>query len=60
MQHWLEDPSLIYPGTSMPANFATEPAQYQDQFPDSTNEDQILVVLEWLYNFDRVTISGAQ
>ena len=57
---WLEDPSLIYPGTSMPGNFSSEPAQYQDQYPDSSNEEQIRVVLEWLYNLDRVTISRAQ
>lgn len=57
---FLTDPSLVYPGIAMPANFATEPPQYQDQYPDSTNEEQIRVVMEWLYNFDRVTISGAQ
>lgn len=51
---WLRDPSLIYPGTSMPANFTANPPQYQEHYPSSTNSDQLKVVLEWLYNFDRM------
>ena len=32
-QRWLEDPSKIYPGTAMPANFTADPPQYQDTSP---------------------------
>lgn len=53
---WLEDPGKIYPGTSMPANFTGDPPQYQAQYPDSTNPEQIQVVLEWLFNFDKVLL----
>jgi cbb3-type cytochrome oxidase cytochrome c subunit len=53
---WLTDPSLVYPGTAMPANFGSNPPQYQDHYPSSTNPDQVRVVLEWLYNFDRMYI----
>ena len=45
-------------GTAMPANFASDPPQYQEQYPDSTNDQQIRVVLEWLYNFDRIYMSS--
>lgn len=55
---WLEDPSRVYPGTAMPANFTSDPPQYQEQFPDSTNAQQIQVVLEWLYNIDRVLLDA--
>ena len=51
---WLRDPQSIYPGTSMPGNFAGDPPQYQDKYPNSNNEQQLQVVLEWLFNFDRV------
>ena len=51
---WLVQPQVIYPGTSMPANFSTDPPQYQDVFPAS-NEEQIQVVLDWLYNLGRTT-----
>jgi len=54
VRDWLRDPALVYPGTSMPANFSSSPAQYQEHYPNSSNEDQIRVVLEWLYNFDRM------
>jgi len=57
---WLRDPSLVYPGTSMPANFSSPTPQYQDQYPNSTNEDQIRVVLEWLFNFDRYYLGDTQ
>ncbi|HVS17478.1 MAG TPA: cytochrome c [Planctomycetota bacterium] len=55
---WLEDPAQIYPGTAMPANFTSDPPQYQEQYPDSTNREQIQVVLEWLYNLDRVLLEA--
>jgi cytochrome c2 len=51
---WLRDPQAVYPGTSMPANFASETPQYQAIYPDSDNADQLRLVLEWLFNFDRV------
>lgn len=51
---WLRNPASIYPGTAMPANFAGDPPQYQDRYADSTNEEQLRVVMEWLYNFDRI------
>lgn len=51
---FLTDPGKIYPGTAMPANFTADPPQYQDVYPDSTNPEQIRVVLEWVMNFDRV------
>lgn len=53
---WLADPALIYPGTAMPANFTGDPPNYQEQYPDSTNAEQIRAVVEWLYNFDRMYI----
>jgi cytochrome c2 len=56
---WLWNPSAIYPGTSMPANFAGSPPEWQDQYPGSDNDDQIQAVLDWLYNFDQIA-TGAQ
>jgi len=50
---WLWNPGLIYPGTSMAANFASSEPQYQEQFPDSSNAQQIDAVIDWLYNLDR-------
>jgi hypothetical protein len=47
------NPALIYPGTAMPANFSSEPPQYQQVYPNSTNRAQVQVVLDWLFNFDR-------
>jgi transcriptional regulator with XRE-family HTH domain len=55
---WLVDPGRVYPGTSMPANFAGDPPQYQDIYPGSNNEDQLRLVMEWLYNFDRVYLGA--
>ncbi len=55
---WLQDPAKVYPGTAMPANFAGDPPQYQEIYPGSTNADQIRVVLEWLYNFDRISMAS--
>jgi hypothetical protein len=52
-QDWLWGPNLIYPGTSMPSNFLGDPPEYQALYPDSENVDQIQVVLDWLYNFER-------
>jgi len=51
---WIVNPPLVYPGTAMPVNFAATPPSFQDQYRGSTNEEQIQVVLEWLYNFDRI------
>ncbi len=56
---WLVDPGLVYPGTAMPANFSGNPPQYQDVYPKSNNEDQIQVILDWLYNFDRPAVSSS-
>ncbi|MCY3001723.1 MAG: c-type cytochrome [Planctomycetota bacterium] len=51
---WIVNPPLVYPGTAMPVNFASNPPSFQEQYRGSTNEEQIQVVLEWLYNFDRI------
>jgi len=53
VEDWLWNPGLIYPGTSMPANFQGSPPQYQDVYPDSSNDQQIQSVLDWLFNIDR-------
>jgi cbb3-type cytochrome oxidase cytochrome c subunit len=58
VRDWLVDPARIYPGTSMPANFGAETPQYQEHYPGSTNSEQIRVVLEWLYNFDRLAMNA--
>jgi transcriptional regulator with XRE-family HTH domain len=52
-REWLWGPNLVYPGTSMPANFLADPPEYQAVWPDSDNAQQIGVVLDWLYNFER-------
>jgi hypothetical protein len=57
-EDWLWNPGLVYPGTSMPGNFQGDPPQYQDVFPNSTNADQVQVVLDWLFNFDRASPSA--
>ncbi|NOT31799.1 MAG: c-type cytochrome, partial [Planctomycetes bacterium] len=49
---WLTDPARIYPGTSMPANFALDQTQWQELLPASSAQ-QIEAVLSWLYNLDR-------
>jgi hypothetical protein len=43
----------------MPINFASTPPSFQEQYPGSSNKDQIQVVLEWLYNFDRIYMGKA-
>jgi mono/diheme cytochrome c family protein len=53
---WIKDPARIYPGTAMPANFAAEPPAYQELLEDSSNEDQIQLILDWLYNMDRLDL----
>lgn len=52
-EDWLWNPALIYPGTSMAANFATEDPEWLAKYPGSTNAQQIDAVLDWLYNLDR-------
>jgi len=53
---WLEDPARIYPGTAMPANFQSDPPQYQELMPDSTNDQQIDAIVDWLFNYDRTDV----
>ena len=53
VEDWLWSPALVYPGTSMPDNFISDPPQYQEQYPDSANGQQIQAVLDWLYNPER-------
>jgi hypothetical protein len=53
VEDWLWNPGIVYPGTSMPANFQGDPPQYQNVYPDSSNEQQIQAVLDWLFNLDR-------
>ncbi|MFN0008027.1 MAG: c-type cytochrome [Planctomycetota bacterium] len=53
VEDWLWNPGLVYPGTSMPGNFQGDPPQYQNVYPDSSNEQQIQSVLDWLFNMDR-------
>jgi mono/diheme cytochrome c family protein len=50
---WLWNPGLVYSGPSMPANFQGDPPQYQNVYPDSSNDQQIQTVLDWLFNLDR-------
>ena len=50
---WLWSPALVYPGTSMPDNFISDPPQYQEQYQDSDNGQQIQAVMDWLYNPER-------
>lgn len=54
---WLTDPSKIYPGTSMPANFLSDPPQYQEILPGSTNQEQINAITDWLFNYDRANVA---
>jgi cbb3-type cytochrome oxidase cytochrome c subunit len=53
-EEWLWNPGTTYPGTSMPANFLGDPPQYQAVYPNSTNNDQVQAVLDWLFNLDRL------
>ena len=55
LRDWLHDPSKLYPGTSMPANFPPDELVYQELFP-GTSEDQIEAILTWLYNLDRAAV----
>ncbi len=52
VREWLTDPARIYPGTSMPANFALDQTQWQELLP-APSAQQIEAVLTWLYNLDR-------
>jgi cytochrome c2 len=52
VREWLTDPSKIYPGTSMPANFSLDQEQWQDLYP-APSAQQIEAVLTWLFNLDR-------
>ncbi|HJP03116.1 MAG TPA: c-type cytochrome [Planctomycetota bacterium] len=54
-EDWLWSPGMIYPFTAMPGNFTGDPPQYQTVYPDSTNLEQVQAVLDWLYNFDRIS-----
>ena len=54
VEDWLWNPGLVYPGTSMPANFQGDPPQYQNVYPDSSNAQQIQAVLDWLFNTDKI------
>ncbi|MFT7485297.1 MAG: cytochrome c1 [Candidatus Paceibacteria bacterium] len=58
VRDWLWNPTLVYPGTSMPANFASGEAQYQEQFPDSSNADQINAVIDWLFRLDKDSLGS--
>jgi len=53
LREWIADPSRIYPGTAMPANFPPGSQQYQELYPGSYRE-QIDAILDWLYNLDRM------
>jgi len=57
---WLWNPTLIYPGTAMAANFASAQPDYQDQYPDSTNAQQIEAVLDWLFTMDKAELQAGQ
>ena len=50
---WLWSPPTVYLESAMPENFAAPVPQYQDLYPDSTNEEQIQAVMDWLFNLDR-------
>ena len=50
---WLWSPKLVYPGTSMPDNFAADQPQYQAVAPNTSNADQIRAVMDWLYNSEK-------
>ena len=43
-KRWLINPGVIYPGTSMPQNFADNASDYHDAYPDSTSDQQIETV----------------
>jgi cbb3-type cytochrome oxidase cytochrome c subunit len=52
VREWLTDPSRIYPGTSMPANFPADQTQWQELLP-APSAAQIEAVVTWLFNLDR-------
>jgi cytochrome c2 len=54
LRDWLTDPSRIYPGTTMPANFDRD-EQWQSLYPAPARE-QIEAVITWLFNLDRALI----
>jgi mono/diheme cytochrome c family protein len=58
-REWLEDPSRIYPGTAMPANFPPDQDVYQELLP-GTSRQQIEAILMWLFNLDRSRILGEE
>ena len=57
VREWLVDPSKIYPGTAMPANFPYDQAVWQDLLAKPSAE-QIEAVLTWLYNIDRASVNN--
>ncbi|MFT7676341.1 MAG: cytochrome c2/plastocyanin [Planctomycetota bacterium] len=52
VRDWLWSPTSVYPGTAMPANFAADEAAFQALYPNSSNNDQIEAVVDWLYNME--------
>ncbi len=54
VEEWLTNPARVYPGTAMPGNFLTDPPQYQEISPDTSNEEQVDAVTDWLFNYDRI------
>ena len=50
---WLWNPPFQYPNTAMPTNFGTDDPVYQQHYPNSTNEEQVQAVMDWLFNIDR-------
>ena len=58
VEAWLWNPALIYPGTAMPANFASPTPQYQESYPNSNNAQQVQAVLDWLFNLDRLPVDS--
>ncbi len=54
-REWLTDPGRIYPGTSMPANFAADQTQWQE-FYAAPSAEQIEAVLTWLFNLDKAEV----
>jgi hypothetical protein len=54
VREWLEDPAKVYPGTAMPANFPAGAVQFQNVVPDTTRDEQLDLILDWLFNLDRL------
>ncbi len=52
LEEWLSDPSKIYPGTAMPANFPAGERVWQE-FLALPSDEQIDAVVTWLMNLDR-------